>query len=104
MSLTGDALTDRLVPVAARLVSAVRENNAGEVKDAFGEAYDVCDPEVVDGAEALAVVLAGMVPWNVAPSDLLAWLKHQQTFCVLVEMGVEPAVAADLISQKWDPT
>lgn len=104
MSLTGDALTDHLVPVAARLVSAIRENDYDEVCASLREARTLAAEHGLDGAEALCVVLGAMVPWNVRPSDLLAWLKHQSAFHMLVEMGVEPAVAADLISRRWDPT
>lgn len=102
MSLTGDPLTDRLVPVASRLVGAIRTNDIAEVDAALKEARAYVADESVDGAEALCVVLAAMVPWSVAPSDLVAWLKNQAAFNVMVEAGVPSAVAAELISQKWD--
>lgn len=102
MSLTGDALTDRLVPIASRLVGAIRQNDIDEVDEAFTEARAVLAGEPVQGAEALCVVLAAMVPWDVAPSDLLEWFKHQSAFQLLVEQGMDPAEAAELISRRWD--
>lgn len=74
MSLTGDPVTDQLVPIAARLVGAVRDNDPDEVEQALADTILAtggrCDP----GA-ALAVVLAAMVPDDVEPSRLLAWHK-----------------------------
>lgn len=102
MSLTGDALTDRLVSVASRLVGAVRQDDFEEVGAAFDEARELCKDEPVNGTEALSVVLAAMVPWNVQPSELLAWYQHMSAFAMMLEAGVDPATAATLISQKWD--
>lgn len=100
MSLTGDALTDRLVPVASRLVCAVRESDYDEVCEALGEAEQVTAGTALDGAEALCVVLAAMVPWNETPARLLKWWRHRDEFASLVSAGVDPVVAADLIERR----
>lgn len=105
MSLTGDALTDRLVPVAGRLVCAIRERDGDEIHAAFAEAEAVAADAAelegrVNGAEALCVVLAAMVPWHETPARLMEWLRHRDEFDALVQSGVAPAVAADVIERR----
>lgn len=100
MSLTGDELTDRLVPVAGRLVCAVREHDYDEVCEALGEAEALAAGTTLDGAEALAVVLAAMVPWNQTPARLLTWWRHRDEFESLVKAGLEPTVAAEIIERR----
>lgn len=95
MSLTGDSITDDLIPVAQRLIGAVRDSDAGEVEEALAEAILVtggrCDP----GA-ALAVLCAAMVPDNTPPSRLLLWWKYQAEYDRLVAAGTSPKVARQL--------
>ena len=104
MSLTGDELTDRLVPVASRLVGAVREHDYDEVCAALGEAEALTAGMPLDGAEALCVVLAAMVPWSQTPARLLLWWRHRDEFDSLVQSGLDPAVAADIIERRTGGT
>lgn len=73
MSLTGDAQTDALVPIAQRFVGAVHDGDTELVDELVAQTIlatgGKCDP-----GTALAVVLAAMVPDDQAPSRLLAWL------------------------------
>lgn len=82
MTLTGDPVTDQLVPIAARLVGAVREGDADGIEQALADTILAtggrCDP----GA-ALAVVLAAMVPDDVEPSRLLAWRRTYEALAIL---------------------
>lgn len=62
---------DRMVPVAARIVGAVRDDDAGYLLDLIAEA------ETVGGRQwqlALVVTLAAMVPDTATPGRLLGWL------------------------------
>lgn len=82
MTLTGDPVTDQLVPIAARLVGAVRDHDPDGVEQALADTILAtggrCDP----GA-ALAVVLAAMVPDDSAPSRLLAWRRQFDALAIL---------------------
>ena len=102
MSLTGDPATDALVPIAQRLVAAVREHDA--------ELVDVCVAETIlatggrcDPGIALAVVLAALVPDGYSPSALLAWRRTHAEFERLTARGVTPAVARDLVDIERKP-
>lgn len=72
-TLTGDPASDALVPIAQRLIAAVRDADAGSVDmciaDAIIATQGKCDP-----GTGLAVVLAAMVPDHYRPSQLLAWI------------------------------
>lgn len=71
--LTGDPLSDALVPIAQRLICAVRGEDASSVDQCVADAIDAtqgkCDP-----GTGLAVILAAMVPDHYRPSQLLAWI------------------------------
>lgn len=94
-SLTGDSITDDLIPVAQQLIGAVRANNPAEVDEALAAAILVtkgrCDP----GA-ALAVVCAAMVPDDAQPSTLLLWWKYQIEYDRLIAAGTSPQIARQL--------
>jgi hypothetical protein len=94
-SLTGDEFTDRLVPVASRLIGAVREWDDDEACAAIEEAQEM-DPQF--GLLALVVLLAAMVPYDKSAGDLLAWVKRRYEFDRLVEIGVDPASAATIVN------
>lgn len=104
-SLTGDALTDALVPVAQQLVGAVREDSRAGVEAALQQARQAVDA-VVDGADselavrALAVLCAAMVPDDQAPTALLRWTTQAQEYRRLVEAGVSPEVAVVLAQRE----
>jgi hypothetical protein len=64
------ALAERMVPVAADLACAVRDEGPA----AIGELLDGFTLQELYG---LAVVLAGMVPVDQAVGDLLAWVPQE---------------------------
>jgi hypothetical protein len=92
MSLTGDDLTDAMVPVAQRMIGAVREWDVGEVAAAF------TDAEEVGGLAVLVVVLAAMVPYDRSVGDLLGWVGRRDEFLRLLEYGVDPSAAATIVN------
>lgn len=94
-SLTGDPLTDQLAIVAQQLVGAVVDADQGRVEDAFAEA-DVIVAGRADGAEALAVVLAAMVPDTERASSLLGWWGYRAEYERLVAAGVDARIAREL--------
>lgn len=98
MGLTGDPLTDRMVPIAARLVGGVREWDAAEVQAAFREALEISPDR---GLNALAITLASMVPYNRSPRDLLTWVGRKNEFERLVAHGIDSASAATIID-GWE--
>lgn len=97
-SLTGDPVTDALIPAAQQLIGAVRAGDPDAVDEAFAAAIDAtggrCNP-----AEALAVVLAAMVPDHHTPTYLLKWMAAEAEYQRLVGQGVPPDVARDLTGQ-----
>lgn len=99
MSITGDDVTDELLPAASRLVLALRTHNAHEVAAAFNDAAATCARYGHDPASALAVVLAALVPLHETPADLLWWWKCRGEHERLVGAGVAPESAAHLIEQ-----
>lgn len=95
-SLTGDPDFDRLIPVAMQIVGAVRAMDAAGVEEAFDEARRLFPQQEILGG-ALCVLLAAMVPWDKAPTQLLAWWVRRAEYLKLVAAGVDPATAMTLI-------
>jgi len=105
---TGDALSDALVGPAMRLVGGVRTWDTDEVEGAFRDALAALaatsDPPAATGgpedhlgaARALAILSAAMVPWDRSPGDLLAWTRREAEFHRLVDVGIDPHIAADV--------
>ncbi|MGH3540780.1 MAG: hypothetical protein ACRDTO_00145 [Mycobacterium sp.] len=71
MTSTGHPIGDAVLPAALRLVGAVRVGDPVEITAAIGAAYDAADHAY--WMTALLLVLAGMVPDDARPSQLLAW-------------------------------
>jgi hypothetical protein len=70
--LTGDALTEALVPLAVDLVHAVHADNRDVVGDVFGHAAALAgDP--LTAARHLAVLAAGMCSEDHGPTAALGW-------------------------------
>ena len=90
-SLTGDPLTDALIPPAIRLIWAVREDNQPAVAEAIADATEVAD------LTALVIVLAAMVPDDQAPTALLAWMHNPAEYLRLREAGVGAVGASILV-------
>lgn len=95
--LTGDPVTDRLVGPAMRLVGGVRTYDPVEIEAAFTDAAAVLDGQA-DAARALATVLAAFIPWNRTPNELLGWLSRGPEFERLRDAGIDPSIAADIVS------
>jgi hypothetical protein len=78
-SLTGDPVTDELVPIAQQLIDAVHNEDPDAVDAAFAEAITAtggrCDP-----GQALAILCAAMVPENASPAGLLAWWGYRAEY------------------------
>lgn len=95
MSLTGDPVTDALVPIAARFVGAVRDNDQQAIDELLAEAIDTtggrCDPGV-----ALAIVCAALVPEDRSPTELLAWRAIQSEYDRLCAAGIDDHIAREL--------
>jgi hypothetical protein len=96
MSLTGDPLTDAVVPAAEQLVDAVRRGDA----DAVAEQLAAVQQRGDAGLHALVVVLAAMVPDDRRPSRLLAWLRDPAEYLRLRESGVDSVTALTLVYQQ----
>jgi hypothetical protein len=71
MTTTGHPIGDAVLPAALRLVGAVRAGDPVEITEAIGAAYTAADHGY--WMTALVLVLAGMVPDDARPSELLAW-------------------------------
>lgn len=96
MSLTGDPLTDSVVPAAEALVEAVRHADTAAVAEELAAVQQLGDA----GLHALVVVLAAMVPDDRRPSRLLAWLSDPEEYHRLRASGVDCATALTLIYQQ----
>lgn len=92
MSLTGDELTDLMVPVAQRLIGAVREWDLDEAAAAIAEAEEAAS------LTALVIVLAAMVPYDRSASDLLDWVSRREDFQRLRAFGIDPSAAATIVN------
>lgn len=85
MSLTGDALTDWLVPLATRLAGAVKEDDRKTVAAVLNE---VREEGGRIASDALAIVLAAMVPDDMTGAELLSWMRNPQEYLRLRHNGV----------------
>ncbi|MGH3493908.1 MAG: hypothetical protein ACRDQ1_11820 [Sciscionella sp.] len=71
MTSTGHPVGDAVLPAALRLVGAVRAGDPVEITAAIAAAYEAAGHAY--WMTALVLVLAGMVPDDARPSQLLAW-------------------------------
>ena len=94
MSLTGDPLTDSVVPAAQALAWAVKTSDADHVTATLGAVRDELG---VAGLQALIVVLAAMVPDDRSPAELLAWRQNPDEYVRLLVSGVDASTALTLI-------
>lgn len=102
-SLTGDPITDALIPAATQLVWAVRCDDPAEVDAALDEVVRLAGQH---GLCALALVLAAMVPDDEPPSRLLGWRADIAEYHRLREGGYNrhDAVTAVRSIGKESPT
>jgi hypothetical protein len=92
-SLTGDPITDAVLPAAVRLIWAVRESNPDAVAEAIADAVEAAGEH---GQHALIVVLAAMVPDDLSPTQLLEWQANPDEYLRLRQLGVGALGAARL--------
>ncbi len=74
---TGHFLGDAVLPSALRLVGAVRAGDATEILNSIAAARAAANNHPL-WRTALILVLAGMVPDDATPSQLLAWNWAEQ--------------------------
>lgn len=68
---TGHPAGDAVLPAALQLVGAVRAGDARRITEAIAQARAAAGSEY--WRTALILVLAGLVPDDARPSELLAW-------------------------------
>ena len=69
---TGHFLGDAVLPSALRLVGAVRAGDVNEILNSIAAAREATNDHPM-WRTALILVLAGLVPDDAAPSELLSW-------------------------------
>lgn len=93
--LTGDRLTDAVLPAAQRLVMAAHTNDKVGVATAFADA-ELAAGDALRGAMALAVVLGAMCPDDTPPEKALEWRRNPTEYRRLRHAGVSSKEAAVL--------
>jgi hypothetical protein len=97
-SLTGDPLTDELLPIALQMIWAVREQDSEAVADLFAAAEEVAgDP--VTAAQGIALVAFALCQDDLEPSKALAWVANPEEYVRLRAEGVDAITAGVLASQ-----
>lgn len=95
MTLTGDRYLETLVPSAEKLVQAVHTGQLMHVEAMFADAEMVYD-DPLDGARALVILLAAMVPDDKTAAHLLRWRSNPHEYLRLRAAGVSSEQAAEL--------
>src|ERR1043166_2247817 len=95
MSLTGDRYLETLVPSAEKLVRAVRDGRGMHVEAMLAEA-EMAYGDPLEGARALVVLLAAMVPDDKTATQLLRWHANPHETRRLRAAGVGSEQAAQL--------
>lgn len=95
MSLTGDRYLDTLIPSAEKLVRAVRDGSGMHVEAMLADA-EMAYGDPLDGARALVVLLAAMVPDDKPATQLLKWRANPHEYLRLRAAGVGSEQAAEL--------
>lgn len=97
VSLTGDPLTDSVIDHASHIVWAVRERDAAAIAETLAAVQDKAG---VRGVHALLLVLAAMVPDDVPPAPLLAWLADPAEYRRLRARGVSSIAAGARVRMR----
>lgn len=85
--LTGDRVTDAVLPAAQRLVLAAHTGDQLGVSAAFADA-ELAAGDAWSAARALVVVLAAMCPDDTTPAEALAWRRNPTEYRRLRNAGV----------------
>lgn len=99
--VTGDRLTDAVLPAAERLVRAAHYNDQLGVHAALADA-ELATGDPLTAAHALVVVLAAMCPDDTTPTDALAWRRNATEYRRLRNQGVRSREAAILAAGIQD--
>jgi hypothetical protein len=105
-SITGNPITDAVVPAAVNLVWAVRTEERDEVLAALKEAHQARlaagghDRTEAETLRTLVIVLAGMVPDDRSPRQLLAWLQNPAEYMRLRQDGYDTDTASSIAAQR----
>lgn len=89
--VTGDAETDAVLPVAARLVAAVRDYDRELIDQLIRTTGDL---------PVLLIVTAAMVPDDYSSAELLGWVDNPTEYARLRTAGVDSLTASALVSRK----
>ena len=105
-SITGNPITDAIVPAAVNLVWAVRTEERDEVLAALREAHQARlaaggnDRSEVETLRTLVVVLAGMVPDDRSPRQLLGWVQNPAEYMRLRHDGYDTDTASAIAMER----
>ena len=97
MSLTGDPLTDALVPAALSLAWDVKLRDRDQITETLA---GVVDEFGTLGLRALCVVLAAMIRDDRSAEHMLTWLQDPEEYLRLRENGVETDTALTVLYSK----
>lgn len=106
ISPTGNPVTDAVLPAAVNLVWAVRTEERDEVIAALREAHQARlaagghDHTEAETLRTLVVVLAGMVPDDRSPRQLLAWLQNPTEYRQLRHDGYDADTAGSIAAAR----
>jgi hypothetical protein len=106
ISITGNPITDAVVPAAVNLVWAVRTEERDEVHAALREAHQArlaaggAVRSEIETLRTLVIVLAGMVPDDRSPRQLLAWLQNPDEYRQLRHDGYDADLAGSIAAQR----
>jgi hypothetical protein len=105
-SVTGNPITDAVLPAAVNLVWAVRTEDRDEVLSALREAHQARlaagghDHTEAETLRTLVVVLAGMVPDDRSPRQLLRWLQNPDEYRQLRHDGYDADTAGSIAAAR----
>lgn len=99
--ITGDRMTDAVLPAAQRLVLAAHAGDQLGVSAAFADA-ELATGDAWAAARALVVVLAAMCPDDTTPAEALAWRRNPTEYRRLRNAGVSSREAAVLAAAVAD--
>jgi hypothetical protein len=102
----GEPELDAMLPAAVNLIWAVRTEDADEVATARTDAHNArlntkpTDRSEVATLRALIVLLAGLVPDDRSPQQLLRWLRNPQAYRQLRNDGYDADTAGSIAAAR----
>lgn len=101
-ALRDDELTQALLPTVADLVVAVHDHDEAEVAAAFATAERLAGGPLV-GAQALAILAAGMAREEDTMTDALGWTLDHLRYATLRDGGMPSLEASRLCARSGVP-